>query len=122
MATVAVTIAGRTYRMACGEGEEAHLQQLARHVDETLAGLRQGFGEVGDTRLVIMTAITVADELSEANRKLAIAEAQLAGLTSTRSEGDAMRDALVDDVADCLDAASERIERIAQSLNEAGRL
>ena len=47
--TVAVTIAGRVYRMACGEGEEAHLQSLARHVDATLTDLRQGFGEISAT-------------------------------------------------------------------------
>ena len=121
MATVGVTIAGRTYRMACGEGEEGHLQDLARHVDQTLAGLRKGFGEIGDNRLVIMTAITVADELSETKRKLAAAEAQLASLSATSSEGEAMRDALAQEIAGSLDAAAERIERIAQVLNEAGR-
>ena len=121
MATVGVTIAGRTYRMACGEGEEGHLQDLARHVDGTLATLRTVFGEVGDNRLVIMTAITVADELSEAKRKLAAAEEQLASLSATQSEGDAMRDDLAAEIAGSLDAASERIERIAQALNEAGR-
>ncbi len=121
MATVAVTIAGRTYRMACGEGEEGHLQELARHIDATLATLRKGFGEIGDMRLVIMTAITVADELAEAKRRVAALEAQLAGLAATRSEGEAMRDALADDVAGVLDAASARIERIAQALNEAGK-
>ena len=63
MATVAVVIAGRSYRMACGEGEEGHLQSLARHVDQTLAQLRKGFGEIGDQRLTVMTAITIADEL-----------------------------------------------------------
>jgi cell division protein ZapA len=121
MATVGVTIAGRTYRMACGEGEEGHLQELARHVDGTLAGLRKVFGEVGDNRLVIMTAITVADELSEAKRKLAAAEEQLASLSATQSEGEAMRDDLASEIAVSLDAASDRIERIAQALNEAGR-
>ena len=107
MATVAVTIAGRSYRMACGEGEEARLQDLGRHVDVTLAGLRKGFGEVGDTRLVIMTAITVADEL--------------AGFAATRSEGEAMRDALAVEVAGSLEAASARLERLAQTLNQAGK-
>lgn len=121
MATVAVTIAGRTYRMACGEGEEGHLQDMARHVDQTLAGLRKGFGEIGDQRLVIMTAITVADELSEAKRRVSALEEQLAGSAATRSEGEAMRDALAEEVAVSLDAASERIERIAQRLNEAGK-
>ncbi len=121
MATVGVTIAGRTYRMACGEGEESHLQDLARHVDATLAGLRKGFGEIGDTRLVIMTAITVADELSEAKRRIASLEEELAGLATTRSQGDAARDAVAEDVAAALDAVSGRIERVAQALNEASK-
>ena len=121
MATVAVTIAGRTYRMACGEGEEGHLQDLARHVDQTLGTLRKGFGEVGDNRLVIMTAITVADELSEAKRRVATLEAELARFTESRAEGESVREALAAEVAVSLDAASERIERIAHQLNDAGR-
>ena len=121
MATVAVTIAGRSYRMACGEGEEARLQELGRHVDAALAGLRKGFGEVGDNRLVIMTAITVADELFDTRRRLAEAEEKLAGFATTRSEGEAIRDALALEVADSLDTASARLERLAQTLNEAGK-
>ena len=121
MATVAVVIAGRTYRMACGEGEEGHLQALARHVDTTLAGLRKGFGEIGDNRLVIMTAITVADELSEAKKRVAQLEEELAGLGALRAESEAMREAFAADVAVGLDAASERLERLTQQLNEAGR-
>ena len=121
MATVGVTIAGRTYRMACGEGEEGHLQELARHVDATLATLRKGFGEIGDSRLVIMTAITVADELSEAKRRIAALEAELEDAAASRGAGETLRDSLAADVADALDAASERLERIAQHLNESGR-
>lgn len=121
MATVAVTIAGRAYRMACGEGEEGRLQELGRHVDTTLADLRKGFGEIGDNRLVIMTALTIADELFELRGRLAGAEEKLAGFAATRSEGEAMRDALAADVSGAIDAASERLERLAQALNESGR-
>ncbi len=121
MATVAVTIAGRVYRMACGEGEEAHLQTLARHVDATLAGLRQGFGEIGDQRLVVMTAITVADQLSEAKERILALEAELGSLRTTESDRASLRDALAEEVAQSLDAAAARIERLAQDLNQAGR-
>ena len=121
MATVGVTIAGRTYRMACGEGEEGHLQELARHVDTTLAGLKKGFGEIGDTRLVIMTAITVSDELFEARRRIAELEDRLADVAATSSQSEAMRDELAADVVGALDAASERLERLSQRLNETGR-
>jgi cell division protein ZapA len=117
MPTVAVTIAGRTYRMACGEGEEGHLQDLARHVDTTLAALRQGFGEVGDQRLVVMTAITIADELAEAEKRIARLEAELAGLRITESEGATLRDALADDLAEAIGSAAERIERLTKDLN-----
>ena len=121
MATVGVTIAGRVYRMACGEGEEAHLQDLARHVDATLATLRQGFGEVGDQRLVVMTAITIADELSEARSTISRLEAELGGLRITGTESETLRDALADAIADELGEAAARIERIARELNGAGR-
>jgi cell division protein ZapA len=121
MATVAVTIAGRVYRMACDEGEEGHLQELARHVDATLSTLRQGFGEVGDQRLAMMTAIKIADQLSEAQAHIAQLEAELGGLQTTKTEGEALRDQLAEDIAVSVSAAAERIERIARELNGAGR-
>lgn len=121
MSTVAVTIGGRIYRMACGEGEEGHLQSLARHVDATLASLRMNFGEVGDQRLAVMAAITIADELSEAKARVAALEAQLATLRVAASDGEALRDALAEDVAATLGETAARIERIAQALNSAGR-
>jgi cell division protein ZapA len=121
MATVAVTIAGRVYRMACDEGEEGHLQDLARHVDATLATLRQGFGEIGDQRLAMMTAIKIADQLSEAQAHLARLKAELGGLRITKTEGEALRDQLAEDIAVSVSAAAERIERIARELNSAGR-
>ena len=66
MAQVSVTIGGRAYRLACNPGEEAHLEALARGVDEKIKAMRASFGEIGDQRLVVMAALTIADELSEA--------------------------------------------------------
>ena len=58
MAHVTVSIAGRVYRMACGEGEEAHIEGLARAVDAKIDGLRISFGEIGDQRITVMAALT----------------------------------------------------------------
>ena len=66
MAQVNVTINGHQYRMACLDGQEDHLLGLARGFSERIEGMRAQFGEVGDMRLTIMAAVTVADELSEA--------------------------------------------------------
>jgi cell division protein ZapA len=66
MAHVNVSIGGKAYRLACNPGEEAHLESLARTVDDKISEMRAAFGEIGDQRLVIMAALKIADELFEA--------------------------------------------------------
>ncbi len=80
MPQVNVTINGRQFRMACEDGEEEHLMQLAADLDTRIARLRTRFGEIGDTRLTVMAALTLADELSETKEKLQRVEPELATL------------------------------------------
>ena len=70
MSQVTITLNGRTYRLACGEGEEARLLQLADMVRAKLADLIAQFGQAGDDRLLLMTALLIADELLDARTRL----------------------------------------------------
>ena len=81
---IQVTIAGRSYRMACGEGEEAHLEGVAAAFEAKIAELRGSFGEIGDMRLHVMAALTFVDELAETKKRLAAAEEELAALRGAR--------------------------------------
>jgi cell division protein ZapA len=119
MSQVTVTIAGHTYRMACNDGEEAHLQGLAKTVDETIERLKGAFGEIGDQRITVMAAITVADDLAEARKTIAKLEAELSDLRADATSVLSSRDAWADQVADSLVEAASRIERVAQDLNPA---
>ncbi|PZQ19148.1 MAG: cell division protein ZapA [Ancylobacter novellus] len=121
MPQVTVQIGGRDYKMACGEGEEAHLAALGRMVDERFAQLRGQFGEVGDIRLSVMTAIMMADELSEAKRRHETLEAEIAALRLAGDDVAKQFDARHADVADQLAAAAERLERLATELGEGSR-
>ncbi|MDB5507592.1 MAG: hypothetical protein JWL93_61 [Hyphomicrobiales bacterium] len=117
MSQVNVTIAGRTFRMACGEGEEAHLEGLAAQVDQKIAELRKSFGEIGDQRLTVMAAIMIADDLAESQRRIVALEANVQEL---REAGLNARDASsgwITAVAESLDEAAARIERVAQGMN-----
>jgi len=76
MAHVAVTIGGRAYRLACEPGQEERLEALARAIDEKIAELKKTLGEIGDQRLVVMAALSVADEAVEAQQRLTELEAQ----------------------------------------------
>ena len=69
MTQVNVTINGRQFRMACEDGEEGHLARLAEDLDARISRLRLRFGEIGDTRLTVMAALTLADELAEAKQE-----------------------------------------------------
>lgn len=63
MGQVSVTLNGRTYRLACGDGEEARLAEIATYVKSKLDQLAIEFGQAGDDRLLLMTALLVTDEL-----------------------------------------------------------
>lgn len=85
MAQVNVTINGKVYRMACDDGQEKHLETMAEQVNATIEQLRGSFGEIGDQRLTVMTAITMCDGLAEANRKIRSLEDKIAALNKAET-------------------------------------
>jgi len=117
MATVNATIAGRQFRLSCEDGQEEHLQVLARGIDSRIIELRRKFGEIGDTRLTVMAALMVADELVEAGGKLRRLEEELAALKDARVVSSDRARAASDAVVGAFNSAAERIEGITRKLN-----
>ena len=117
MAQVTVTIAGRSYRMACGDGDETRLEGLAAMFDARIEELRSAFGEIGDMRLHVMAALTVADELDETKSRLQALEGELDLLRQRLEAGDQHARASETTIAETLTRTAERIERLARSLN-----
>jgi cell division protein ZapA len=112
-----VTINGRQYRMACEEGQEIRLLKLAESLEKRIETLRGKFGEIGDARLTVMAALTVCDELLDANARLRAMEEELASLRDVRTAAVDRAKATQAVVANALNAAAERIERTTQVLN-----
>ena len=113
MAQVNVTISGKTYRMACDDGQEEHLAGLAERLNRSIEQLRERFGEIGDQRLTVMAAITLADQHAEAERRLREIEAEVAGLEEARAAVVERQAAAEAGIADAIDALAERVEAIA---------
>ena len=118
MAHVTVTINGRQFRMACEDGQESHLMRLAEDLDQRIENLRGKFGEIGDTRLTVMAALTVADELAEAGRKLRRLEEELAGLQDARVVSADRAKTTQAAIVAAFNSAAERIEGLAKRLNQ----
>jgi cell division protein ZapA len=120
MSQVNVTINSRQFRMACEDGQEGHLQQLARELDERIAALRGQFGEIGDARLTVMAALMVADELAEAGKKLKRLEEDHAALLNARGDVSERAQATQAAMVEAVNSAAERIEGMARKLSQTG--
>jgi cell division protein ZapA len=117
MAQVNTTIAGRQFRLACEDGQEEHLQSLAKDIDARIDTLRKKFGEIGDTRLTVMAALTLADELTEVTRRLRRMEEEVAALQDARIVAADRAKVAAEAVVGAFNSAAERLEGITRKLN-----
>jgi cell division protein ZapA len=117
MSQINVTINGRQFRMACEDGQEEHLTTLARELDGRIESLRAKFGEIGDTRLTVMAALTIADELGEMGTRLNRLEEELMAVQEAHVATTDRQKTTQAAVAASLTAAAERIESVTRKLN-----
>jgi len=118
MSQVNATIAGRQFRLACEDGQEEHLQALAKDIDQRIIDLRRKFGEIGDTRLTVMAALVLADELVEATHKVRRLDDEVAALQDARLVAGDRAKAASDAVIGAFNSAAERLEGITRKLNQ----
>jgi cell division protein ZapA len=119
MAQVNVTISGKTYRMACDDGEEPRLIALAERLNRAVEQLRARFGDIGDQRLTVMAAITIADQQSDTEQRLKTAEAEIAALEDAHADLVGRQQAAEENIATSLAAVAERLEEIAARISAA---
>ena len=70
MAQVIVKVNGRDFPLSCADGQEARIRRLAQYVDAKIGEFTKTIGQVGETRLILLAALVIADELSDANEAL----------------------------------------------------
>ncbi|OWV83646.1 MULTISPECIES: cell division protein ZapA [Rhizobium] len=117
MAQVTVTIDGKAYRMACEEGQEDHLTDLATRFDNYVGHLKGQFGEIGDLRITVMAGIMVMDEISELTRRVAGLESELDTLRNTSDTVLAANARTEESLAAALGEVTSRIRGITDKLN-----
>jgi cell division protein ZapA len=120
MPEVNVEINGRRYRMACEDGQEAHLQGLADRFNRSIEDLKGNFGEIGDSRLTVMAGIAVLDELFEAERQIAALKQDVSNLTHAGEAMAAETEELETRFAKRMAEAARKIEAIATAIDETG--
>jgi cell division protein ZapA len=111
MSEVGVTVNGRPYKITCDDGQEPRIRRLAQYVDARVGEFVKGIGQVGEARLLLLTALVIADELSDANEalqeersRLRAAEAEAADAADAAASG-------VHGIAQRIEAIAARLER-----------
>lgn len=109
MSQVEVTVNGRAYKITCDNGQEGRLQQLASYFDRHVTQVARDLGQIGDARLMLLSALTVCDELFEARRRIADFD-RAADALDAETVGGASR---------VIEAAARRVEAIAEKVEQA---
>lgn len=111
MAKVSVTINGRKYQIACEDGQEAHLSRLGAYVDRRISELVASIGQVGDSQLLVMASLLIADELSDAYSEVEGLRAGESG-AAQQIEADEM-------LGESFEMLAARMENIAARMKQA---
>ncbi|MCP4327763.1 MAG: cell division protein ZapA [Alphaproteobacteria bacterium] len=106
MGQVTIKVNGRDYDIACGDGEEKHVAELAAYLDGRVRELAGGKRTVdGDSLVLIMASLIIADELLETQQ-------ELKRVSASSKESGKSADALAAGVV----ALAKRIESVAERL------
>tara|TARA_R110000787_G_scaffold137458_14_gene250571 strand:- start:4045 stop:4383 length:339 start_codon:yes stop_codon:yes gene_type:complete len=111
MASVNVTINGRSYQIACDDGQEAHLKRLGNYIDKRIAELVASVGQIGDARLLVMASLLIADEMSDAYSKLE-------SVAGSKNDSPARKAREQEALVGSLNRIADRIDSIAVSLGQ----
>ena len=106
MPQVSIQIANRTYELACGDGEEERVQELAAYVDEKVTELRRQLPGTPEVKLLVFAALILADESREAR---GIAKAAESARASATDSAETLATALEDLITSRVDKMSKKV-------------
>ena len=70
MANVNIKFNGKEFLLSCENGQEEHLEELSVHLNEKFNNLKSSLGNIGESKLLLITSITVMDEYFETKKKI----------------------------------------------------
>ena len=109
MGQVSLTVNARPFAITCEDGQEARIRRLGQYVDTKVAEFVGRVGQVGEARLLLLAALVIADELTDANEALRL---ERSGAQARDGEAAVAADA----AASGIDRLAQRIEAIAAGL------
>ena len=86
MANVNIKFNGKEFLLSCEDGQEEHLEELALYLNEKFSNLKNSLGNIGESKLLLITSISVLDEYYETKKKLDIQKKEINKITDKFKE------------------------------------
>ena len=80
MANVNIKFNGKEFLLSCENGQEEHLEELALVLNEKFDKLKSSLGNIGENKLLLITAITIVDEYFETKKNIEIKKKEIIDL------------------------------------------
>ncbi len=106
MAQLTIEVNNKPYTVGCEDGQEAHLLSLAEIIDARVREIAPDAGALGETRLILLGALILADEVGNL-------KARLAGALTRAEQAEQGLERADDKVIAAIDAAAQTIEAMA---------
>jgi cell division protein ZapA len=108
VAQVIIEINGKPYGVGCEDGQESHVRSLAALIDAKVGEVAHEAGALGETRLMLLGGLMLADEVSQLRSALAAAQARIAHLEAESDAVEARSIAALEVAAQKLEAMAAR--------------
>ncbi len=111
MANVNIKFNGKEYLLSCEDGQEEHLEELSLRLNNKFEKLKVKLGNIGESKLLLISSITIMDEYFETQKKIEIQKKELENLKEKFKEIKTL-------VYDYKDDKETQILSLNKSLNE----
>lgn len=110
MGQVVVKVNGRDFALSCPDGQEPRIRRLAQYVDLKIGEFITALGQIGEARLVLLAALVIADELSDANEALLEERGRVRVAGDSESEPSEAAASGIRGIAERIEAIAARLE------------
>ena len=86
MANVNIKFNGKEFLLSCEDGQEEHLEELVLYLNDKFSNLKKSLGNIGESKLLLITSISVLDEYYETKKKIDIQKKEINKITEKFKE------------------------------------
>jgi len=108
MANVSIKFNGKDFLLSCDDGQEEHLEELLSHLNQKFSSLKNNLGNIGENKLLLITAVQIMDEYFETKKKVDKKKTELKDLSDKFRELKSL-------VYDYRDRKEEEMKQLSQA-------